>query len=445
MSDSNQLAIELPSDNVIANRQDEDRQLAERNRQDVIAQIRIWYEYFLLASGFLLLLRISYSSSLPKLVPFALLTTYETTWIARLLKKLRLSQQGNSSRYLCKDLFVVVCNFLFFLLLTLHAANIGIFFVLTCIPLYFCNFVTLMKKSEYNSKCKDFASRSESAFRWILSITILFSGLKSLNLIDWKWHFVFWPIWVLVVSLGLIGIAQIIHAGKVAYKAIKGMATCIDAICPIWMVYFCIGCGICIGNLFFEFLLYYEDGRSKRISDALVIMLLYFIGLFVLTFLFNNILITWFERYFYSGRVIMYNNQMFIPPLTNISTSQIIIEIKDHPQKMLKMSSIFYVSLDENYDDQHEENKSEVDFNSVNIDGSIENGKTCSICCEKEADAIIMNCGHGGICFDCSCEIVKKTKKCHICRTVIEKIYQFKPYNSSEVEVVRAIRYCIGQ
>lgn len=132
---------------------------------------------------------------------------------------------------------------------------------------------------------------------------------------------------------------------------------------------------------------------------------------------------------------------MFIPPLTNISTPQAIIDINDHPQKMLKMSSIFYVISCENSDDQHEENKSNVDFNSINIEGSIENGRTCSICCEKEADAIIMHCGHGGVCFYCSCEMFKKTKKCHICRAIIEQIYQFKPFNSSEVEVVRAIRY----
>lgn len=287
---NNPLAVQMPSDNSIANRQDEDRQLAERNRKDVIEQIKIWYEYFLVFSGFLLLLRISYSSSLPRLIPFVLLTTYEITWIVRLIKKLRLPQQESSRRYLCKDLFVIICNFIFFLLLTLQAADIGIFFVLTCIPLYFCNFATLMRKSEYNSKCKDFASRSETAFRWILSITILFSGLKNLDLVTWKWYFVFWPVWVLVASLGLIGIAQIFYIGKIVYKTMKGMATCLDAVCPIWMVYFSIGCGICIGNLFFEFLLYFEDGHSRRIADALVIMLLYFIGLFVLTFLFNNIL-----------------------------------------------------------------------------------------------------------------------------------------------------------
>ena len=46
--------------------------------------------------------------------------------------------------------------------------------------------------------------------------------------------------------------------------------------------------------------------------------------------------------------------------------------------------------------------------------------KECLICLENKCDAVIMNCGHGGICFECSTRLtVKKTdQKCHLCRKV---------------------------
>ena len=31
--------------------------------------------------------------------------------------------------------------------------------------------------------------------------------------------------------------------------------------------------------------------------------------------------------------------------------------------------------------------------------------KECLICLEVRADAVIMNCGHGGICFDCGSKL----------------------------------------
>jgi hypothetical protein len=34
--------------------------------------------------------------------------------------------------------------------------------------------------------------------------------------------------------------------------------------------------------------------------------------------------------------------------------------------------------------------------------------RECLICLENKADAVILNCGHGGICFDCGTKLSNK-------------------------------------
>eukprot|EP00347_Sterkiella_histriomuscorum_P001522 403371709 len=50
----------------------------------------------------------------------------------------------------------------------------------------------------------------------------------------------------------------------------------------------------------------------------------------------------------------------------------------------------------------------------------------CDICCQDKADAVIMPCGHGGLCFLCAFTLSKQTRNCHLCREIITKIYQMK-------------------
>ncbi|CAD8089935.1 unnamed protein product [Paramecium sonneborni] len=48
----------------------------------------------------------------------------------------------------------------------------------------------------------------------------------------------------------------------------------------------------------------------------------------------------------------------------------------------------------------------------------------CIICCEKQANAVLMKCGHGGICFECAYASAQKTKECFLCRQKVIEIYE---------------------
>lgn len=42
---------------------------------------------------------------------------------------------------------------------------------------------------------------------------------------------------------------------------------------------------------------------------------------------------------------------------------------------------------------------------------------SCIICFDNLANAVVMNCGHGGICYDCGKSILEsQTQFCHLCR-----------------------------
>ena len=43
----------------------------------------------------------------------------------------------------------------------------------------------------------------------------------------------------------------------------------------------------------------------------------------------------------------------------------------------------------------------------------------CIICEDNKADSVFMNCGHGGMCFKCSVDVLSSTKLCPLCRQEI--------------------------
>jgi hypothetical protein len=56
-----------------------------------------------------------------------------------------------------------------------------------------------------------------------------------------------------------------------------------------------------------------------------------------------------------------------------------------------------------------------------------ESGVLCCICFDNPPDAVFMDCGHGGVCYDCSLDIWKTTEECYLCRAV-----NFFFYNKQE-------------
>ena len=70
--------------------------------------------------------------------------------------------------------------------------------------------------------------------------------------------------------------------------------------------------------------------------------------------------------------------------------------------------------------------------------------KLCEMCCERLCNAVIMDCGHGGICYECSLEMWKTVGFCHMCRGEIKTVLQIEKCKDQLVQVHSTTRavYC---
>ncbi len=57
----------------------------------------------------------------------------------------------------------------------------------------------------------------------------------------------------------------------------------------------------------------------------------------------------------------------------------------------------------------------------------VQEDNSCYLCCSKAANALLMSCGHGGICYDCAIEIVQKNNQCMQCRQTIDEVCKIDP------------------
>jgi len=73
------------------------------------------------------------------------------------------------------------------------------------------------------------------------------------------------------------------------------------------------------------------------------------------------------------------------------------------------------------------------DLDDIN-DDIMENNKTeneeellCYVCCERKPNAILENCGHGGICYECAISLMNRRNKCMQCRNTVETVLKIGP------------------
>jgi len=48
--------------------------------------------------------------------------------------------------------------------------------------------------------------------------------------------------------------------------------------------------------------------------------------------------------------------------------------------------------------------------------------ESCTICLDSAANAVLMDCGHGAICFECGLALLNSTCECHLCRQPVIQV-----------------------
>eukprot|EP01017_Pseudomicrothorax_dubius_P004065 TRINITY_DN10732_c0_g1_i3.p1 TRINITY_DN10732_c0_g1~~TRINITY_DN10732_c0_g1_i3.p1 ORF type:complete len:155 (+),score=20.21 TRINITY_DN10732_c0_g1_i3:64-528(+) len=66
--------------------------------------------------------------------------------------------------------------------------------------------------------------------------------------------------------------------------------------------------------------------------------------------------------------------------------------------------------------------------------------KLCCVCYCAEPDGVFLECGHGGLCFECALGIWEKVDECYLCRSPIQQVIQLdiEALNSARVVKVKA-------
>ncbi|CAD8122136.1 unnamed protein product [Paramecium sonneborni] len=70
-----------------------------------------------------------------------------------------------------------------------------------------------------------------------------------------------------------------------------------------------------------------------------------------------------------------------------------------------------------------------------------ESNQKCIICCDNPPNAVLMICGHGGICYKCGLEMAQKSKECFLCRQQIVFIYEISNFNDDLMKVVTITKF----
>ena len=87
--------------------------------------------------------------------------------------------------------------------------------------------------------------------------------------------------------------------------------------------------------------------------------------------------------------------------------------------QFMKISSTYFSKISDNEEKDDEEGL-------IRRSVKTEEDHPCYICETNEADIILMDCGHGGVCKDCVLLSMKKSRNCMGCRTPVQSIYQIE-------------------
>jgi len=64
---------------------------------------------------------------------------------------------------------------------------------------------------------------------------------------------------------------------------------------------------------------------------------------------------------------------------------------------------------------------------------------SCYVCFENPCNAIVMNCGHGGVCFECALKFIKRKSQCMECRQSSNRLLKIDPNSNKSDDIIKSI------
>ena len=297
---------------------------------------------------------------------------------------------------------------------------------------------------------------------WIL--TLINIGLKLDKIAEMDWVAVFWPVWIVITCTMILSVGSILLITLSICSFYYKESSISDIYSSIW-IFFSAGIGSVSFSLFFYDLFHKGTGRMC------IWIIAYFLIFILITQLLKVHLLKWWRSLF------VQNEQISIPhslsnsgplpiPASQLQhirfSTKIIRAFRLPPRALVRMSSTYFqpagpvrehakVARTMSHDIK-QFTRENIHFRSlsnasrerslatqkslVSLGDQSSGERKCSICCENEANAVLMDCGHGGICINCSNALIRNGGGCHMCRAQICQILKIRGGNSEILSVV---------
>lgn len=295
----------------------------------------------------------------------------------------------------------------------------------------------------------------------VFFFTILNFALYFQGFIEWDASGILWPVYIGLCCCGVVLIGLILFTLGSFFSWMNEEISTEEFISSLWLLFTMIGT---IGSII-SLCLRIESPISSNYSKYSCLVTIGFLILFIcFTVAYSSNISLWWEGFFVVNNRI--ENIEFNLPTTQVMPtpmtfqSRISNTIKKAPKVLMRVSSSFFrpaenaslftkrsLSLKQETEAaeitcvEHKRNAS----NPMKVEvfspcSKKSSTKLCEICLDKICDAVIMECGHGGICYECSLKMWKSVGFCYLCRGSISQVLQIEMSQNSLVNVFSATR-----
>lgn len=275
-----------------------------------------------------------------------------------------------------------------------------------------------------------------------------------------------WPIYVGLCFCGVMVVGLVLFVLGSMLSWASDEISISEFLVSFWLLLTTLGATLTLIALSMKL----AKNNKYNLGKASSILAIVFLALFTLvTKLFIKQITLWWKFFFNAGSDFESMN-ISLPTHQTTRTmtfqSRVSKTIKKAPRVLMRISSSYFkpadtpkasykkrtLSLKTDLDDtvkSHKRHNSDptkpeprLEVFSPTAKDSID--KICEMCCERLCNAVVMDCGHGGICYECSLEMWKSVGHCHMCRGCISQVLQIEKSGSKLVKVHSTTRavYC---
>lgn len=421
------------------------------NEETYKAELQIWIQRAAAYLIFFIILQISILTSLPNdlaLVPLMVLD------IKILIFEYLYSKYGNLFKFLIsKNVLHQVCSFVFKLMLVIYNNSHIYSAFIILIPVFLAFLNQFLHKIDKTQECRYLAwlviyMKVLTISMFLFLITMFNVSMSVEKVVAWQPTGVIWPIYIGLCFCSVINIGLVLFSFGSFLSWASDEISIHEFLSSFWLLGTAFGATLsvvvlCVGIADPD---KYSLGRYACMAP--IVYLALFIG-FTRIFLIK--ICIWWKTFFTNNPD---SDSQDLPAQRGLTfQARISKTMKQAPHVLMRISSSYFRPIDtsrshklkrttslkkqvEETTEEHQRSFSipmRVEVFSPTAKDSV--GKLCEMCCERLCNAVLMDCGHGAICYDCSIEMWKQVGTCHMCRGKITEVLQIERSQDKIVKV----------